>query len=102
MSGGIAFVYDGDASFAGRLNTELVGLEQPTDDDVAWLRDRIERHLAETGSAVAERILGSWDTEAGRFVKVMPRDYKRVLEAQAAAEAAGTDPVEAVMAAATA
>ena len=92
--------YDEDGTFAGRLNTEMVDLEVPDDDDIEWLQDRIQRHLDETDSAVASRILGAWPVESGRFRKVMPRDYKRVLEARARAEIRGEDPVAAVMAAA--
>ena len=67
---------------------------------MVWLRDRIERHLAETDSAVARRLLDDWDNAQARFVRVMPRDYKRVLEAQRRAEIDGTDPMEAIMEAA--
>ena len=68
--------------------------------DRAWLRDRVQRHLDETDSAVASRLLANWDEEQRHFYKVMPQDLKRVLAARQAAEEAGTDPVEAVMAAA--
>ena len=100
MSGGVAYVYDVDGRFAERVNPEMVELEAPDDEDRTWLADRIARHQAETGSAVAERILAGGDAELARFVKVMPRDYARVLAARAQAERDGTDPVEAVMAAA--
>jgi glutamate synthase (NADPH/NADH) large chain len=102
MSGGIAFVYDEDGDFDSRVNPEMVDLDPLDDDDRAWLQDRIERHLDETGSAVARRLLDRWDDAVGAFAKVMPRDYKRVLAAEARAKAEGTDPVEAVMAAARA
>jgi glutamate synthase (NADPH/NADH) large chain len=102
MSGGVAFVHDPDGRFPSRVNPEMVDLEALDDDDATWLRDRVERHLAETGSAVAQRLLDGWTDELGRFVKVMPRDYKRVLLAQQDALAKGLDPVEAVMAAARA
>ena len=102
MSGGIAFVHDLDGSFPSRVNPGMVDLEVPDEADEAWLLDLVGRHRDETGSAVAERMLADWDHAVGRFVKVMPREYKRVLEAQARAEAEGLDPVEAVMAAARA
>jgi glutamate synthase (NADPH/NADH) large chain len=102
MSGGIAYVYDEDGSFPGRVNPEMVDLDPMDDEDRRWLCDRVERHLAETGSAVAQRLLDGWDDAMGRFVKVMPRDYKRVIEAQRRATAEGLDPVEAIMAAARA
>ncbi len=100
MSGGVGFVYDADDTFASRVNPDMVDLEAPADDDVTWLHDRVARHLAETDSAVARRLLEDWDAASGRFVKVMPKDYKRVLKAEREARANGTDPVEAVMAAA--
>ena len=96
----IEIIINEDGTFSSRLNNEMVDLEIPDDDDLDWLRDRIERHLDETDSAVASRILGAWPAESGRFRKVMPRDYKRVLEARARAEIRGEDPVAAVMAAA--
>jgi glutamate synthase domain-containing protein 3 len=99
MSGGIAYVLDPDRSFIAMVNLDMVDLEEPHAEDRAWLLDRVERHLAETGSSVARRLLDDWSTSAGHFTKVMPRDYKRVLDAQARAEAEGTDPMEAVMAA---
>jgi glutamate synthase (NADPH) large chain len=97
MSGGIAYVLD---LATERVNTEMVELETLTDEDRAFLRSLVERHLAETGSAVAEKLLAEWDLAVERFSKVMPRDYKRVLEARARAEAEGRDIDEAVMAAA--
>ena len=78
MSGGIAFVHDPDGTFPSRVNPEMVDLEVLDGDDTTWLRDRVERHLTETGSAVAARLLDDWDHALGSFVKVMPRDYKPV------------------------
>ncbi|HET9691572.1 MAG TPA: glutamate synthase-related protein, partial [Acidimicrobiales bacterium] len=98
MSGGIAYVLDADGSFAGRLNTEMVDLEPLDADDAAFVHDLVVRHLAETGSAVAERLLADWHPE--QFKKVMPRDYKRVLEAARRAEEEGRPVDEAIMAAA--
>ncbi len=100
MSGGIAYVYDADDKFVQRLNFEMVDLERLDEEDVAWLRDTIRTHQAETGSPVAENILKGWHTEVRSFRKVMPKDYRRVLDAIAEAETQGRDPVEAVMAAA--
>jgi glutamate synthase domain-containing protein 3 len=78
MSGGIAYVYDEDGTFASRCNRDLVGLDDPLDeDDLATVRALVEEHLERTGSAVAERVLADWD--AAPFVKVMPHDYKRAL-----------------------
>ena len=83
MSGGIAYVYDVDNRFAGRCNTELVDLEPVTDDDDEELRGLIAEHAQRTGSLVARNMLAQWERGAReRFVKVMPRDYKRALESR--------------------
>jgi glutamate synthase domain-containing protein 2/glutamate synthase domain-containing protein 1/glutamate synthase domain-containing protein 3 len=85
MSGGIAYVYDRDRRFEGRCNLELVDLEELTEEDVTEVQDLIKEHVARTGSLVGRNILASWDRGAAeRFVKVMPRDYKRVLSERAA------------------
>jgi glutamate synthase (NADPH) large chain len=96
MSGGLAFVWRLDLA---RVNRELVDLEPVGADDGRLLRDLVERHLAETGSPVAARLLDDWATALAEFTAVVPRDYKRVLETMRAAEAAGRNIDEAVMAA---
>ncbi len=98
MSGGIAFVYDTSGRFVDRVNTEMVLIEDADDDDQLWLYEVVTRHHQETGSTVAEQILSSWSTEVAHFVKVLPADYKRVLEAAEAARATGKDETEAIMA----
>jgi glutamate synthase domain-containing protein 3 len=81
MSGGIAYVYDVDRRFETRCNPELVDLETVTDRDAIEVQDLIKEHVARTGSLVARNLLASWDKGAReRFVKVMPRDYRRALE----------------------
>jgi glutamate synthase (NADPH/NADH) large chain len=100
MSGGTAFVYDPDNTFLLRVNPEMIDLDRPETEDLEWLRDRIEKHRHETGSVVAESMLNSWAESGAKFVKVMPKDFKRVLEAERKALAEGTDPIDAVMAAA--
>ncbi len=99
MSGGIAFVHDPDGAFPALLNREMVDLDPLEEDDIEFLRDVIRRHQRETGSAVAERILGKWRREVEHFAKVMPKDYKRVLEAARVAEERGLSVDEAIMAA---
>jgi glutamate synthase (NADPH/NADH) large chain len=79
MSGGIAYVYDRDGTFGTRVNHEMVDIDPLDEDDRTWLRDRVARHHAETGSTVAVRLLDNWDESVEHFRKVMPRDYKRVL-----------------------
>jgi glutamate synthase (NADPH/NADH) large chain len=100
MSGGVAFVYDPDDTFFRRLNAEMVDLEPLEEEDGTWLRDTLRTHAEETGSTVATGLLESWHSEVRRFRKVMPRDYKRVLEAARIAEETGQNVDEAVMAAA--
>jgi glutamate synthase (NADPH) large chain len=94
MSGGGAFVWRLDHN---RVNRELVDLEPVAADDKRALRDLVERHLAETGSPVAQRLLDNWVTAVEEFTAVIPRDYRRVVQAMRAAEAAGRDIDEAVM-----
>jgi glutamate synthase domain-containing protein 2/glutamate synthase domain-containing protein 1/glutamate synthase domain-containing protein 3 len=89
MSGGIAYVYDVDRRFEGRCNLELVDLDELTADDDADVRELISEHAARTGSLVARNVLASWDRARERFVKVMPRDYKRALAEAAEREAVG-------------
>ena len=83
MSGGIAYVYDQAGDFATRCNLEMVAPE-PLDDseDLDLVHGLMERHLEYTGSTVAARLLRDWPNVAQRFVKVMPLDYRRVLEEQ--------------------
>jgi glutamate synthase domain-containing protein 3 len=83
MSGGIAYVWDHMGDLATRCNTGMVELETLSDkDDIAELRDLIERHQQHTSSDLAHRLLEDWDGTLSQFVKVMPTDYKRVLEEQ--------------------
>jgi glutamate synthase domain-containing protein 3 len=91
MSGGIAYVYDVDRGFSARCNTELVDLETLTEDDDAEVRGLIGEHAQRTGSLVARNLLSQWERGGrDRFLKVMPRDYKRALAEQAAAAAAAS------------
>jgi glutamate synthase (NADPH/NADH) large chain len=96
MSGGIAYLLDPDPAM---VNVEMADLDPLDDEDVGFLRNLMERHHAETGSAVAARLLADWTPALGRFGKVMPKDYKRVLAAARRAERDGLDVNEAVMAA---
>ncbi len=100
MSGGIAYVLDEAGDFGHRVNHEMVALEAVDDDDTVWLAERIAIHEGLTGSTVAGRVLADWPAAARRFVKVMPTDYRRVLEAARSAEEAGVRVDDAVMAAA--
>ncbi len=81
MSGGTAFVLDETGDFGRRCNPGMVELEPLREtDDVDLVRDLLIQHAGYTGSPVAARLLGDWDGAVGRFVKVMPVDYRRVLE----------------------
>ena len=89
MSGGIAYVFDEDGRFAERCNTGLVDLEPlVARNDLAEARALVEKHLQLTGSTVASRVLDAWQQSCKQFVKVMPRDYKRVLAGRKAAKRA--------------
>ncbi|HEY5876383.1 MAG TPA: glutamate synthase subunit alpha, partial [Ilumatobacteraceae bacterium] len=94
MSGGIAYVYDADGSFPAMVNMELVDLEPLDDVDLAFLRATVDTHAQLTESAVARRLLADWELALARFVKVMPRDYKRVLGVMQQAEHDGLSPDE--------
>ena len=100
MSGGMAYVYDVDGTFADNCNREMVDLS-PIEDlmEFAGLQSMIERHVSYTGSDLGQSILDGWDLFRQRFVKVMPRDYRRALDAMKEVEAAGLSGDEAVMAA---
>jgi len=94
MSGGVAYVYDPDSVFAAKVNYEMVELETLDDTDRSELESILLTHVAETQSAVGVRILGEWKIESAKFVKVMPRDYKRVLAVMAQAQASGSSEQE--------
>ncbi|OXM73497.1 glutamate synthase large subunit [Amycolatopsis sp. KNN50.9b] len=94
MSGGIGYVLDLDEGSVNREMVELLPLEP---EDLNWLKDIVTRHHELTRSAVAASLLGDWPRRSASFTKVMPRDYKRVLEATRAAKAAGRDVDEAIM-----
>jgi glutamate synthase domain-containing protein 3 len=80
MSGGVAYVYDANRTFKKRCNLEMIGFDPLEEEDVATLRNLIQHHQAHTGSTVAANILKNWDKALLHFVKVMPKDYKAVLE----------------------
>jgi glutamate synthase (NADPH/NADH) large chain len=85
------------------LNAEMVDLDAMDNDDVQWLQGMIQAHVDATDSPVGQRVLSDWENQLKNFVKVMPRDFKRVLDAITKAEASGmngSDVNEAIMAAA--
>ncbi len=100
MSGGIAYIYDPERTFGQRVNLDLADVETLDGEDSFIVRNLIERHAVETDSAVAARILERWELERREFVKVVPRDYRRIMEAARLAEAEGRPVDEAIMEAA--
>jgi glutamate synthase (NADPH) large chain len=99
MSGGVAYILDVDP---GRVNTDTVELASVgvDSDEANALAALVKMHMEETGSPVAEALLADWPAACAQFSLVMPTDYKRVVTARAAAEAAGQDPMQAIMEAA--
>jgi glutamate synthase (NADPH/NADH) large chain len=89
MSGGVAYLFDAKGNTASRINQEMVDLEEITGPEEAIaLRGILERHVELAGSALAREILADWKNSLPKFIKVMPRDYKRALAEKAAAAAA--------------
>ncbi|MGY1642780.1 glutamate synthase large subunit [Geodermatophilus sp. SYSU D00703] len=97
MSGGIGYVLD---LARHRVNGEMVDVEPLDGASAQWLRDVLVRYAADTASPVAAALLADWGRWSERFSVIMPRDYRRALEARRAAEAAGTDVDKALMEAA--
>jgi glutamate synthase (NADPH/NADH) large chain len=94
MSGGTAYIYDLKPERVNResLASGELRLEELGSGDVAILTDLLERHVAETGSTLAQRLLADGEAAMARFVKVMPRDYAAVLAARETAISEGLDP----------
>jgi glutamate synthase (ferredoxin) len=100
MSGGIAYVLDENGDFWRRCNMEMVQLTAIEEaEEMEALRQMIARHALYTGSRRASLMLESWDDWVSKFVRVMPNDYKRVLDAQREMKEAGMSVEQAVMAA---
>ncbi|MBI5396580.1 MAG: glutamate synthase large subunit [Verrucomicrobia bacterium] len=98
MSGGVAYVLDLKGDFPNRCNQDMVGLEKLADpEEIAEVRRMVKRHFETTGSHRAESILELWDEMVPKFVKVIPKDYKRMLECLNRAKEAGLTGDEAVM-----
>ncbi|WP_314590527.1 glutamate synthase large subunit [Paenibacillus terrigena] len=100
MSGGVSYVLDTDQSFVNRVNLEMVLLERVEDtEEVKELRMMIEEHVRYTGSELGQRILTNWDATLPKFVRIIPKDYKKMLEYIAKAEAKGLEGESALMSA---
>jgi glutamate synthase (ferredoxin) len=100
MSGGEAYVYDPDGSFAKRCNFEMIDLEKLVNpSEIDEIEAMIQRHYEYTDSPVAKEMLENWGATVQKFAKVMPRDYKRVMDAVAQVAAEGLSGEAAMMAA---
>jgi glutamate synthase domain-containing protein 3 len=100
MSGGVAYVLDVAGDFPKRCNMAMVGLETLADpEEIQEVRTMIQRHVEYTNSERGRNILKLWEEMAPKFVKVMPKDYKRVIEATQRVKATGLSGDEAIMAA---
>lgn len=98
MSGGVAYVLDVDGKFNLHCNTDMVNIEAvETEADKLDLKTMIENHVKYTGSAIGKAVIEDFDNYLGKFVKVMPRDYKRMLEVIKKVEAQGYSGDEALM-----
>ncbi|SDK28813.1 glutamate synthase (NADPH/NADH) large chain [Catalinimonas alkaloidigena] len=80
MSGGVAYIYDPHENFPSQCNKELVELEALEEEDKELVRELVENHAMYTESALAQGLLENWEKEIGSFIKVMPREYKAVLQ----------------------
>ena len=80
MSGGVAYVLDESGDFATRCNTQMVALEALEGEEIDDLRELIQRHADYTNSQKAALVLANWSEMLPKFVKVMPKDYKRMLQ----------------------
>ncbi|MBJ7901338.1 MAG: glutamate synthase large subunit [Cyanobacteria bacterium RI_101] len=100
MSGGVAYILDESGDFPARCNQSMVGLEKLEDpEEIQDLKDLIQNHVRYTQSAKGQAVLDQWETYLPQFVKVMPKDYKRVLQAIKAALESGLSGDEALNAA---
>jgi glutamate synthase (ferredoxin) len=100
MSGGVAYVLDERGDFSSRVNLQMVGLEKIEDPaEAAAVRALIEQHFACTNSTRARQVLDAWEQQLPHFVKIMPRDYQRMLACIARVHEQGHTGEEAIMAA---
>lgn len=100
MSGGISYVIDWDGKFVNRCNYEMVALEPLEDEaEVAEVRAMIGKHVQYTNSDLGRQVLEDWDKVLTRFVKIIPKDYKRMMEQIAKVQAQGLSGEQALLAA---
>jgi glutamate synthase (ferredoxin) len=100
MSGGLAYVFDTDGEFSRRCNTEMVELSAIDDEEeIEALKDLVFRHVEATRSVRGTEVLISWNEWLPKFVRVIPNEYRRVLNAQSRGRCEGLTYQEAAMAA---
>jgi len=99
MSGGVAFVLDEGEDFEIRCNKDMVDIDKLTSEDMDQVKNMIEKHVSYTGSELGKEILNRWSSSSDKFVKVMPKDYKRMQSAIKSVEEKGLSGDEALMAA---
>jgi len=99
MSGGVAYIYDEHGDFNSRCNTEMVSIDSIDDEDQNTLNRMIQNHLDYTESSVAKKLLDNWSDSITKFVKVMPNDYKRMIQNIKRVTESGLSGDEAMMAA---
>ena len=81
MSGGIAYVLDENKDFKNKCNLEMVGLEKITNkNEKEWLKNLLLEHYNFTNSEIAKRLLNIWEKTLSSIIKVMPKEYKLILE----------------------
>lgn len=89
MSGGIAYIYDAEGDFKDKCNQDMVELDGISSEDMKLAGMLLSNHYKYTGSIVAKKILEDFKKEAKKFIKVMPLEYKRILETRKTEEELG-------------
>jgi glutamate synthase (ferredoxin) len=100
MSGGVAYVFDERDEMSVKCNTDMVSLQALTEpDEIEYIKTMLQRQLDATQSNYAQRILANWEENLPKFVRVMPKDYERMLKLFEEVESSGLSGEEALMAA---
>lgn len=97
MSGGVAYVFDENDTFMPKVNKEMVLIEEPDQKDIDFIKEILEEHYKLTNSPKAHRVLTDFGSYIGKFKKVIPMDYKEVIELVKAKEAEGLSKEEALV-----
>lgn len=99
MSGGIAYIYDTDGSFLTKCNMGMIEIEKLTDKDEEKIKDMVDRHIKYTGSDYAENIIDNWEINKQKFIKIIPKMYKKMMIATQEAYDSGLKGEEALLSA---